>query len=229
MARTEGVDTRKMSTSNIESIEVITSIPSMEYGDVSGRVVKVNTFKGYTPFQAVVSAGPKTKLLALNKGFDLGKSGGNLNVSLESTTSTSEMASPHTKYRRNGGTLSYVNTLGRSTSSPLKLFATLAGNIGGYNSKADPDAFTDTYTKQRDNTVRASLGFDWLVNKPWLTGVELKTFVNYSDKKQKIRTNKSSSTATPVFHGPAEGYCVATDFEVDPDAASSLIPAGSLL
>ena len=226
LAGTEGVDTRNISTSNIESIEVITGIPSVEYGDVSGGVVKVNTFKGYTPFQAVVSAGPKTKLLALNKGFDLGKSGGNLNVSLESTTSTSEMASPHTKYRRNGGTLSYVNTLGRSTSSPLKLFATLAGNIGGYNSKADPDAFTDTYTKQRDNTVRASLGFDWLVNKPWLTGVELKTFVNYSDKKQKIRTNKSSSTATPVFHGTEEGYFVATDFEVDPDAAISLIPAG---
>ena len=82
------MDTTNLSTSNIESIEVITGIPSVEYGDVSGGVVKVNTFKGYTPFQATLSAGPKTKLLALNKGFDMGSKGGNLNISLESTSST---------------------------------------------------------------------------------------------------------------------------------------------
>ena len=199
LSGTEGIDTRNVSTSNIESIEVITGIPSVEYGDVSGGVVKVNTFRGYTPFQATLSAGPKTKLLALNKGFDMGAKGGNLNISLESTSSTSDMTSPHTTCRRNGLTLSYINTLNRSTSSPFKLFATLAGNIGGYNSKSDPDAYTDTYTKQRYNTIRGSLGFDWLVNKPYLTGVELKTFVNYSDKKQSVRINKSSSTAVPVF------------------------------
>ena len=226
LSATEGIDTRNISTSNIESIEVITGIPSVEYGDVSGGVVKVNTFKGYTPFQAVLSAGPKTKLIALNKGFDLGQRGGNFNASIESTTSTSDMASPHTTYRRNGITLSYINTLNHSSSSPFKLLASVAGNIGGYNSKADPDAYLDTYTKQRDNTIRASLGFDWLVNKPYLTGVELKTFVNYSDKKQVVRTNKSSSTAVPSFHGTEEGYFVATDFDVDPDAAISLIPAG---
>ena len=70
------------------------------------------------------------------------------------------------------------------------------------------------------------MGFDWLINKPYLTGIELKTFVNYSDKKLVERTSKSSSTAVPSFHGTEEGYFVATDFEVDPNAAISLIPAG---
>lgn len=226
LSATEGIDTRNIATSNIESIEIVAGIPSVEYGDVSAGIVKVNTFKGHTPFQASLSAGPKTKLIAFNKGFDLGSKNGNLNISLEHTSSTAEMASPHTTYQRNGLTLSYTNRLNRSIHSPLKFFATLAGNIGGYNSKADPDAFSETYSKLHDNTIRASIGIDWLINKPYLTGIELKTFVNYSDKEQTIRTNRSSSTAIPVFHGTEEGYFVAADFDQDPNASISLIPAG---
>ncbi len=226
LSGTQGADLRSLSVANIESVEIITGIPSVEYGDVSGGVVKVNTFKGYTPFQGALSIGPKTKTLALSKGFNLGYNRGLLNVSLERTRSVSEMSSPYTTYDRNGFTLYYSNIARRNSGSPLKYYATVSGNIGGYDSKADPDAFKDTYTKISDNSIRIGGGLDWLLNKPWLTGLEMNAFVNHSNKKQRIRTNKSSSTATPVFHGTTEGYFIATDYAVNPDAAVSLIPAG---
>jgi outer membrane receptor protein involved in Fe transport len=46
IGETAGASTRTLSTSNIESIEVVTGIPSVEYGDLSNGVVKVNTRKG---------------------------------------------------------------------------------------------------------------------------------------------------------------------------------------
>ncbi|MGL4520264.1 MAG: TonB-dependent receptor [Phocaeicola sp.] len=225
-SETSGIDVRNIATSNIESIEIITGIPSVEYGDVSGGVVKVNTQKGHTPFQLFASMGPKTKSYSLSKGVSLGNNRGILNMSLERTTSTADMASPYTTYNRNALTLYYSNTLGRSSSTPLKVHSTLSGNLGGYNTESDPDAFTGTYTTQRHNTIRAGFGFDWLLNKSFLTGVEGNAFVNYSDRKQEVRTNKSSSTSTAVFHGTENGYFIATDYDLDPNAAISLIPAG---
>lgn len=46
VGETAGASTRTISASNIESVEVVTGIPSVEYGDLSNGVVKVNTRKG---------------------------------------------------------------------------------------------------------------------------------------------------------------------------------------
>lgn len=223
---TAGVDSRNIATSNIESVEVISGIPSVEYGDVSSGIVKVKTQKGDAPLRITVAASPKTKQFSLSKGVALGYNRGILNFSAERTKSIADIASPYTSYVRNAATVTYSNTLWNSTSMPLRLTATVAGNMGGYDSKADPDAFKDTYTKLRDHNLRGSVALDWQLNLPFLTGIELKSSLNYSDKLQKINKNKSSSTATPVFHGKEEGYFVASDYDTDPDAAVTLIPAG---
>ena len=126
-----GIDTKNIATTNIESVEIITGIPSVEYGDVSGGVVNIKTKKGSTPLEAFVSVSPKTRTYALSKGFNLGANNGLINLSLERTESTSGPASPYTKYDRNGGKILYSNTLGKGTSSPLAITAKLTGNSGG--------------------------------------------------------------------------------------------------
>ena len=50
MEETTGASTRTLSTSNIESVEIVTGIPLVEYGDLSNGIVKVNTRKGKSPF-----------------------------------------------------------------------------------------------------------------------------------------------------------------------------------
>ena len=44
-----GASTRNLSATNIESVEVVTGVPSAEYGDISSGVVKISTRKGKTP------------------------------------------------------------------------------------------------------------------------------------------------------------------------------------
>ena len=170
---TAGASTRTISSSNIESVEIVTGIPSVEYGDLSNGVVKVNTRKGKSPFIVEGKLNQHTQQIALNKGFDLGGHDGVLNVSFEHARSFSDAASPHTAYQRNILSLHYMNIFMRETT-PLTLNVGLTGNIGGYNAEADPDNELDDYSKSRDNNLRAHFELNWLLNKKWITNLSLR-------------------------------------------------------
>lgn len=223
---TMGVDTRNLSAANIESVEVVTGIPSVEYGDLSNGIVKIHTMKGKTPLIVTLAAKPHTKQVALNKGLSLGRyEWGLLNIGLEYTKSVSDLASPHTAYNRKTAQLTYTNKF-KNPFGPLTLTAGLSGNMGGYDSEADPDRFSETYTKRRDYALRGRLQVNWLLNKPWITNVELSGAVHYADKLTKINTNKSSASTQPLIHSMEEGYFIATDYDKNPEAPILLGPTG---
>ena len=208
---TLAASTRTVSASNIESVEVVTGIPSVEYGDLSNGVVKVNTRKGKSPFIVEGKLNQHTRQIALNKGFDLGGNHGMLNASLEHARSFSDAASPHTAYQRNILSLNYMNTFFKS-STPLTLNVGLTGNIGGYNSEADPDEELDDYTKARDNVVRGNVSMQWLLNKPWLTNLSLSSAFSLTDRKSESYTSTASASTQPYIHTLEEGYFVAEDY-----------------
>lgn len=106
---------------------------------------------------------PYTRQVALTKGLALAHNAGTLNFSIEHAQSFTDITSPHTAYSRNILSTTY-NKVFRMKGSSLNLTAGLTGNIGGYNSEADPDAFRDTYQRQRDNQLRANMMLDWLYN-----------------------------------------------------------------
>ncbi len=208
---TMAASTRTVSASNIESVEVVTGIPSVEYGDLSNGVVKVNTRKGKSPFIIEGKLNQHTRHVALNKGFDLGGSLGILNTSLEHARSFSDAASPYTAYQRNILSLHYSNTFFQD-SAPLTLDVSMTGNMGGYNSEADPDEELDDYTKVRDNVVRGNFSLQWLPGKSWLTNVSLSGAFSLSDRKSESYSSKNSSSTQPYLHTREEGYFVAEDY-----------------
>lgn len=220
-----GVDTRNISTGNIESVELVTGIPSVTYGDLTNGIVKINTRKGKSPFQIEMSTKPNTKHVSANKGFGIGKNAGILNASIEYTKSISDLSSPYTSYKRNGLSLFYNNTFNKK-SNPLTLTLGITGNIGGYDRENDPDAFNGTYLREKDNTVRLQSRINYLLKKSWITSLEIGGSINYSDQWREERTHKSSSVSVPVIHGKEEGYFVANEYDENPDAAIVLIPRG---
>ena len=205
---TMAASTRNISTSNIESVEVVTGIPSVEYGDLSNGIVKVNTRRGKSPFIAEGKLNQHTRQLAVNKGFELGPQRGVLNTSLEHARSFSDAASPHTAYQRNILSLHYMNVFMQQTM-PLTLNVGLTGNIGGYNSEADPDNDLDDYAKARDNVVRGNVELNWLLNKPWLTNLSLRASLSYADRRSESYTHASSASTQPYIHATDEGYHIA--------------------
>ena len=205
---TMGASTRTVSTSDVESIEIVTGIPSVEYGDLSNGIVKVNSRRGKSPFVVEGKLNQHTRQLAVNKGFALGTRQGVLNASLEHARSFSDAASPHTAYQRNILSLRYSNIFWQQ-STPLTLSLNMTGNVGGYDSEADPDEELDSYAKARDNALRASLDARWLLNKSWITNMQLTASFSYSDRKQEHYTHTSSASTQPYLHTMEEGYFLA--------------------
>ena len=185
-----GVDTRTVATTNIASMEVVTGIPSVQYGDLSNGIVKINTIRGKSPLHVEASTKPNTKQVAVHKGFALGRDAGVLNAALEYTRSIANLASPYTSYNRNNISLRYSNTFHAQSGRPLTLEAGVTGTLGGYHSKSDPDLFVDTWTKERGNTLRGNVRLKWLADLPWLTNLEGQCSVNYADNLKTARTNK---------------------------------------
>ncbi|MFR7876857.1 MAG: TonB-dependent receptor plug domain-containing protein [Butyricimonas paravirosa] len=68
-----GYDLRKIGTDNIESVEVIRGVPSVEYGDLSAGAVIVKTSVGKSHYQARVKVNPSIVQASLGKGWRLGK------------------------------------------------------------------------------------------------------------------------------------------------------------
>ena len=206
---TTGASTRTISASNVESVEIVTGIPSVEYGDLSNGIVKVNTRRGKSPFIVEGSINQHTRQIAVSKGFNIDRRV--FNVSLEHARSFSDAASPHTAYQRNNLSLHYMNIFFRQTM-PLTLNFGLKGNIGGYNSEADPDEELDDYTKSRDNALRSTLDLQWLLNRPWLTNLQLSASFSYQDRKQETYTHTSSASTQPYIHATEQGYNMASPY-----------------
>ncbi len=228
-----GVAVNNIASTNVESIEVITGVPSVEYGDMTSGVVKINTNKGRTPYTVTFTTNPNLKQVSASKGFGLGKtkkgaSNGVLNASLEYSNATSDPRSPYTAYDRKQMSLTYNNTFNRGilANTPLRFTVGAAGNLGGKDTKNDPDAFGDDRTTVKDNSVRANLTLDWLLSKKWITNIEFNGSVSYSDKHQSEHKRYSLAASTATIHGRDEGYFVATEYDLDPDAAVLLREPG---
>ena len=200
-----GTGTRNISTENVQSIEVITGVPSAEYGDLNSGMVRINTRKGLTPWNITFAVNPRTYQASASKGIDLMKNRGVLNVSAEWTRATQKLSSPYTSYTRRGFSASYSNTF----KNVLKFEAGATGNIGGMNTKNDPDAYKGTWSKVRDNVLRANTSFTWLLRKSWITNLKLDASVNYNDNRSQDHAYGSSASMLPAVHSELAGYYLA--------------------
>lgn len=200
-----GTGTRNISTENVQSIEVITGVPSAEYGDLNSGMVRINTRKGLTPWNITFAVNPRTYQASASKGIDLMKNRGVLNVSAEWTRATQKLSSPYTSYTRRGFSASYSNTF----KNVLKFEVGATGNIGGMNTKNDPDAYKGTWSKVRDNVLRANTSFTWLLRKSWITNLKLDASVNYNDNRSQDHAYGSSASMLPAVHSELAGYYLA--------------------
>lgn len=200
-----GASTRNIASTNIESVEVITGVPSAEYGDITTGVVKISTRKGKTPYTVVLSTNPRTKQISASKGFDLGRDRGVLNSNVEYTQATKNPTSPYTSYSRTGISLNYQNTF----ASVLRFNFGVTGNIGGMNTEDDPDAQMGMWEKEHDNVLRANASLKWLLNRKWITSLDVDASLNYVDNLARSHEYKSTSTTSPSVHYEQEGYSIA--------------------
>lgn len=101
-----GVDMRSVSTDDIESVEVVRGIPSVEYGDLTSGMVKVSRRQGGNDLSARFKADMSSKLFYVGKGFERGEADRfTANVSLNYLDAKSDPRNTRQNYNRLTGSL----------------------------------------------------------------------------------------------------------------------------
>ncbi len=104
-----GIDLRGIPADNIQKVEVITGVPSVEYGDLTTGLVKVYTKMGRQPHRLKLKSNPDTKEGNFGGGLNLGNTG--LSYNLNYAFSERDIRREGDEYSRYSGQFTVRNKL----------------------------------------------------------------------------------------------------------------------
>jgi len=224
----KGVDMRSISTDQIESVEVVRGIPSVQYGDLTSGLVRIERKKGATPWTARLKVDGFSKLFAANKGLYFKEKNLTLNFGVDFLDSKNNPTNSYEGYQR----LTYSIRLGKTwnkesfginwqsnfdhghTFDDLKVDPNIYDNVedGGdleslkknrYKSKYDRLSFANNFV------------FDFK-NIPFLKSIELNTSVAYELDKIEytrfVQQNTSALTIPAADEGIAYGIFLPSKY-----------------
>lgn len=174
-----GLDVRSLSTDNIESIEVIRGIPSVEHGDLTSGAVIIRSKAGREPLTIRLKTDPKIYQASVSKGMSLGEGKGNLNLSGDYAYGISDATQAYAYYQRATARAMYSNRFGRQLFSNTSFDFSLGKDTREMN---PDDQRTQLETGARDVGVRFNTNGTWNLNKAWLKNVKYTLSGSYRDK-----------------------------------------------
>ncbi len=104
-----GLDLRSIPADNVQGVEVVTGVPSVEYGDLTTGLVKVKTKIGAQPHRLKVKSNPDTKEANLSGG--LNRFGTGVSYNLNYAWSVRDIRLDGDEYARYNGQLNFKNKL----------------------------------------------------------------------------------------------------------------------
>lgn len=208
LSSTAPMDFRKISTDNIESVEVLKGVVSAEYGDITSGAVLITTKAGKTPFEFRVKSDPKAKAFSASKGFAVSEKGGNVNFDVDYARAFKDWISPVDVYNRTTLGITYSNTF-NVEKNPFRFNARVSGYLTNNDVESDPDVSKEDFKKVKDNNLSVAMYGSWLLNKPWITSMNYNLSANYgyqyTQDYQIVNKNPLPTTNTTA-EGVGLGY-----------------------
>ncbi len=133
-----GNDLRLIPSSSIESIEVISGVAPVKYGDLSNGAVIINRRAGLTPFYGAVKAQSGILNASLGKGISLGDKYGLLHLNIDYIQSTRDKRDDLKTNSNLALNATWTKTFSRTLKWENTLSADFSQNLDGL--KNDPDA-----------------------------------------------------------------------------------------
>ena len=198
-----GVDLRQISPDNIESIEVIRGIPSVEYGNLTSGAVIINTKAGATPWTAQVKVDPNSKLASVGKGLRLRGNGGSLNFGLDYTKSNADRRKTYLGYERITANAAYSKIF-LQTSTPLSfnVKATYYRNLS--DTKSDEAMLRNEYFKNQEQSFRLAVNGMWRLNRGAISNLSYSASFQYTHQEDIYNKNVGSGVV-PYSHSYLPG------------------------
>ena len=186
-----GVDMRTISADNVESLEVIRGIPSVEYGNLTSGVVVVKTKAGVTPWEVKFKTDPFSKMAYAGKGFGL-KNGGAVNAGVDWSQSFGDTRRRYMGYDRITASAGYSNVFNSSTRPfVFNLRASFFSNLN--NQRRDPqmDLLGETFTNSNIGG-RLSIEGDWKIGGKVLSNLGYSISASLSHQQDKLHSYVAS-------------------------------------
>lgn len=144
-----GNDLRLIPASSIESVEVISGVAPVKYGDLSSGAVIINRRAGLTPFFGSVKVQYDIFNASLGKGFSLGERWGLLNLNVDYMHSTRDRRDRLKTNSNIAFNATWTHTLSKALGWENTISADFSKNIDGL--KSDPDAKLNRTRTDRQN------------------------------------------------------------------------------
>ncbi|MGN0201994.1 MAG: carboxypeptidase-like regulatory domain-containing protein [Candidatus Cryptobacteroides sp.] len=195
-----GIDVRTISTDNIESVEVIRGIPSVQYGDLTSGAVIVNSKAGVEPLTIRFKTDPKIYQVSASKGFKLGGRAGSINVSGDYAYSNAKTTEAYANYRRMNFKTVYSNTFGQLSST-----TSLDLRFGKDVRNPNPDDFRSRTASGGTNYgYRFNTNGTWNINSGWMKSVryDLSNSLTWKDSfKEQMCSNATALYTNNMVDG----------------------------
>lgn len=222
-----GVDVRAISTDNIESIEVIRGIPSVEYGDLTSGAVIINSKAGREPFRLRFKTNENIYQVSAGKGFNLGGKKGSLNISGDYAYNVTDPMQSYVYYQRAAAKVMYSNIF---LHDVLRSNTSVEVIYGDNKRKQNPD---DERLQLKSNGRDLGIAFNtngiFDLDYGWLKNLRYTLAVNYMNKKsyeQRLLTNATYQYSMTTTDGAILSNRPGVDLYDDQGNKLTNIPAG---
>ncbi|WP_280765506.1 TonB-dependent receptor [Parabacteroides sp. PFB2-10] len=230
-----GTDMRRISADNIESVEVIRGIPSVEYGDLTSGVIIVNPKAGKSHYQARLKINPTLTQASVSKGFAVGKKDGSLSVDFDYAKSLADERRPYQGFQRVTANMLYSRTFldNIRTTSGLRFYSDLDAQ------KLDPSDIKYQRKRSSENTgFNFNTNILWSLNQDFLKSVRFNVSADYAEQKgytQEIKGNFGYMVTSAMLDGTvasnrseqvvrADGQLVTNTDQPGREALTNILP-----
>lgn len=210
-----GVDMRTISTDDVESIEIVRGIPSVEYGDLTSGLIKIKRKKGGNDIRARFKADMESKLFYLSKGIEWNRKKWTLNLSADWLDAKSDPRNLLETYQRL--TLSARAGHGFTRQKMDYRFDMNVDYTGSFDDdKIDPElnyGGVDRYESDY-NRWAASFSFEANNRKPgaWWKGLDAMFSLSYEKnelfRQRLVQADIMTPTATTLADGESEAQFI---------------------
>lgn len=197
-----GVDMRTISTDDVESVEIVRGIPSVEYGDLTSGLVKINRRRGGHDWQARLKSDMGSQLFYFSKASEW-TNGTTLNLSADYLDSKADPRNELNNYTR----VTLSARLGQTWhhAHHVLQLATNLDYTGSFDGeKQDPDLNKGAVDKYKSayNRMAFSGQLELKMNRPmWLKDALLMAAASYQhDKITRTRTVSVQSMTGVVLN-----------------------------
>lgn len=204
----KGVDMRSISTDEIEHVEIIRGIPSVEYGDLTSGLVKIERKRGGNALNARVKMDMDSKLFYIGKGFELPERDLTVNLGVDLLDAKFDPRNKLENYKRLTGSLRVHKTWDKAAGHTLSLGTNFDYTGSFDNKKIDPESNNgnlDDY-KSKYNRMALSVDFDYRSKTDgFFRALEITASADYSrdriERRRFVQITKPTAAPNSLTQG----------------------------